>query len=207
MLMVSNLQLMREAKETLKGRWTNLVIANLLVMVITAAAGAILNIGAVLVIFLSAPLAVGLCAYLLDFNGGTTDEVSVLFRSFKNGYTKTIIAGLLMLLYIFLWSLLFVIPGIIMTYAYSMTYYILADDDTISGQDALRKSKDMMKGFKMKLFLLQLRFFGWILLSIITFGIGFIWVIPYMKMAETKFYLDVKANYQSNVACSCGCQS
>lgn len=206
-MVTSNLQLMREAKETLRGKWTTPVITNLLFMVITAAAGAILNVGAVLVIFLSAPMAVGLSRFFLDFNNGTTDEVSVLFRSFKTGYTRTIIAGLLILLYVFLWSLLFLIPGIIMTYAYSMTYYIMADDENISGQDAMRKSKDMMRGYKMKLFLLQLRFFGWFLLSCITAGIGFIWLIPYVKMAETKFYLDVKAQYQSSQANACGCQA
>lgn len=206
-MVTSNLQLMREAKETLRGKWTTPVIANLLFMVITAAVGALLNVGAVLIIFLSAPIAVGLSRLFLDFNNGTTDEVSVLFRNFKTGYTRTIIAGLLMMLYIFLWSLLFLIPGIIMSYAYSMTYYILADDENISGQEALHKSKEMMRGYKMKLFLLQLRFFGWIILSCITFGIGFIWLIPYIKMAETKFYLDVKAQYQSTQSCACGCQA
>ena len=99
-----------------------------------------------------------------------------------------------MILFIFLWMLLLIIPGIIASIAYSQTFYILAEDDTIGSMDALRKSKEMMNGYKWKYFCLVLRFVGWFLLCILTFGIGFLWLSPYIQVSYAKFYEDLKTN-------------
>jgi uncharacterized membrane protein len=97
-----------------------------------------------------------------------------------------------------LWALLFIIPGIIAQIGYSQVWFILAEDDQISPNDALKKSKKMMYGYKMQFFLLGLSFIGWLLLAILTCGIGLLWVVPYMQTANAKFYEDLKANYEDN---------
>ena len=98
----------------------------------------------------------------------------------------------LMMIFLFLWLLLLIIPGIIAALSYSQTFYILAEDNSISPLDAITKSKELMKGNKWKFFLLGLRFIGWILLGVLTMGIGFVWIGPYMMISFAKFYDDVK---------------
>jgi uncharacterized membrane protein len=75
-----------------------------------------------------------------------------------------------------------------------MTFYIMADNPTIEPMEALRKSKAMMDGYKMKLFTLQLRFILLTLLSIFTLGIGLLWLIPYMHITAARFYDDIKSS-------------
>ena len=99
-----------------------------------------------------------------------------------------------MVVFVFLWALLLIIPGIIAAIAYSQTFYILAEDDTIGSMDALRKSKEMMIGYKWKYFCLGLRFIGWALLCVLTLGIGFLWLSPYIQVSYAKFYEDLKTN-------------
>lgn len=90
-----------------------------------------------------------------------------------------------------LWSLLLVIPGIIAAFRYAMAPYIMAEDPEVGVMEAIRKSKEMMKGYKWKYFCLELSFIGWILLGIITLGIGLLWVGPYMEAAGAAFYLEI----------------
>ncbi len=97
-----------------------------------------------------------------------------------------------------LWTLLFIIPGIIAQIGYSQVWFILTEDDEISPNDALKKSKEMMYGYKMQYFLLGLSFIGWIILAILTCGIGLLWVLPYIQTSNAKFYEDLKANYIGN---------
>jgi len=99
-----------------------------------------------------------------------------------------------MSLFILLWSLLLIIPGIIAALSYSMTFYILADDNSIGAMDAINKSKKMMYGYKWKYFCLGLRFLGWAILCILRLGIGFLWLSPYVHVSVTKFYEDIKEN-------------
>ena len=94
-----------------------------------------------------------------------------------------------------LWSLLLIVPGIVKFYAYSMTPYILVDNPELSANEAINLSQKMMKGHKSDLFFLQLSFIGWIFLSIFTFGIGLLWVMPYMMTAQAAFYQDIKKEY------------
>ena len=88
--------------------------------------------------------------------------------------------------------LLLVVPGIIVACGFSMTFFIMTDDANISGVDALKMSWQMMEGHKMQLFMLWLNFIGWFLLSIITCGIGFLWLTPYMTAATLNFYRSLR---------------
>lgn len=83
------------------------------------------------------------------------------------------------------------IPGVVATYRYLLTSYIMAEDPEIRAKDALRKSVELMRGYKWKAFCLRLSFFGWILLIVFTLGIAGLWVQPYMMAAEASFYREV----------------
>jgi uncharacterized membrane protein len=89
-----------------------------------------------------------------------------------------------------------IIPGIIAALSYSMTFYILADDQEIKAEDALRKSKMMTEGYKLKLFYLGLRFLLLAFLCVLTLGIGFFFLIPFIHVTMAKFYDDIKGKNQ-----------
>lgn len=119
-------------------------------------------------------------------------EASCVFEAFKGGKYKRVLGTVfLQNLYIFLWSLLFVIPGIIKTFSYAMTSYILKDRPELAYNTAIDESMRLMNGNKMKLFLMHLSFIGWGLLCILTFGIGFLWLIPYVQTSVAAFYEDL----------------
>ena len=103
-----------------------------------------------------------------------------------------LVSMLLVGIYTFFWTILFYIPGIVKTYSYAMTPYILLDKPELSANEAITDSRMMMRGHKMELFLLDLSFIGWILLSILTCGILFIYVVPYMQAARAEFYRTLK---------------
>ncbi len=100
--------------------------------------------------------------------------------------------NILVSFFTFLWSLLFVIPGIIKQYSYSMAFYVLADNPELTAREALAKSKEIMQGHKLDLFVLHLSFIGWFFLVGLTFGIAAIYVIPYMSTTVANFYNSIK---------------
>lgn len=130
---------------------------------------------------------------------GETVSVGNIFYGFEDLWTA-IKAQFFMNLFILLWSLLLIIPGIIKAYSYSMTYFILAENKGMNVLEAITLSRKMMDGHKMDLFLLFLSFIGWFLLVVITFGIAGIWVYPYLYATFTNFYLSVKEDYMSKLA-------
>lgn len=117
-------------------------------------------------------------------------EIGTMFGYFK--YWKTMAAAkFLQVLYTFLWLLLFIIPGIVASYNYAMTGYILAENPHMTAGDAIEQSKAMMYGHRWRLFCLRFSFIGWDLLCILTLGIGNLWLNPYKQAAEAAFYRDV----------------
>ena len=118
-------------------------------------------------------------------------EIGQLFSGFDRFGTH-LAAYLLQTIFVALWTLLLIVPGIIAALSYAMTYFIIAEDSSISASEAIRKSKKMMKGNKWKLSCLGFRFTGWFLLAMLSFGIGFLWVGPYMYVSYAKFYDDLK---------------
>ena len=186
-----NTELMAEARESLSGNW-GLAIATFLVYgIIISIFQVIPTVGSVLALFIAGPVLVGVSMFSLSLSRGENARLEQIFEGFKN-YGTVLGAYLLMVLFIFLWMLLLIIPGIIAAIAYSQTFYILAEDDAISSMDALKKSKEMMDGYKWKYFCLGLRFIGWALLCILTLGIGFLWLSPYIQISYAKFYEDIK---------------
>ncbi|MCL2110456.1 DUF975 family protein [Microgenomates group bacterium] len=120
-------------------------------------------------------------------------ELGDILIGFKgDNFKRGLVAYLLMTVYVMLWSLLLIVPGIIKALAYSQVFYILADDDKIDPKEALKKSNKMMEGHKGEFFMLGLSFLGWGLLTAITFGIAAIWVAPYMQATYANYYLYLK---------------
>jgi uncharacterized membrane protein len=102
------------------------------------------------------------------------------------------VLNLLIGIFVFLWSLLFVIPGIIAGFRYSQAAFLMMDDPDLSPLDAIRQSKELMRGHKWEYFVFQLSFIGWYFLCGITFGIAMIWVMPYLTVAEINYYEELK---------------
>lgn len=124
-------------------------------------------------------------------------EIGTLFAYFKNWKT-TAMASLLQTLYTILWSLLLIIPGIIASYSYAMTKYILADNPELTASEAIAQSKQMMSGNRMRLFCLYFSFIGWDLLCGLTFGIGNLWLTPYKQAAIAAFYREISGTERAD---------
>ena len=149
-------------------------------------------------IFVGFPLMVGLVNSFKKLL--TTGDDRVTENEFKIGFGNWLhhVWGyLLRSIFTFLWTLLFLIPGIVKSLAYAMTNYILVDYPELSANRAIDLSQEMMDGHKYDLLYLYLGFAGWYILSIFTLGIGLFWLIPYAQTAQASFYQDVKAEWEA----------
>ena len=117
-------------------------------------------------------------------------QIGTLFGYFPH-WKKAATAKLLQSVYVVLWSLLFVIPGIMASYSYAMTPYIMAENPEMAPREAIARSKEMMYGNRWRLFCLHFSFIGWAFLSMLTFGIGYLWLTPYQLAAVAAFYREV----------------
>ena len=186
------------ARQTLRGSWGIAAVATILYLAITSALSAIPVVGG-LVALLMLPLGGGYEVMFLKKNRGESElELGGMFQGFSD-YGRILGTMILTSLYVILWSLLLVVPGIIKSYSYSMTNYILNDEPELAYNTAIEKSMAMMDGHKFDLFVLQLTFIGWWLLCILTLGIGILWLKPYMSMTTVEFYKDVKAEYEGKL--------
>lgn len=193
-MITKNAELMRMARESLSGKWGLAVGTFLVYIVISSVIQFIPIVGAIAMLILGGPFALGLAIFFLNISRSQDPRLEQIFQGFQN-FGNAVGAYLLMLIFVILWMLLLIFPGIIAAIGYSMTFFIIADDSTIGPMDALSKSKKMMYGYKWKFFCLGLRFIGWAILCLFTLGIGFLWLFPYIQTSMAKFYDDVKANY------------
>lgn len=182
-----NKVLMLQAREALKGKWGDAVIAALVFSFVSGASSAIPFASLVV----SGPLAAGVAYYFLNLSRNKSVSFEDLFKGFSN-FLTTLVAFLLVSLYTMLWMLLLIVPGIIAAISYSQVFFILAENPSLTASDAITKSKLMMNGYKWKYFCLSCRFIGWSILCLFTFGIGLLWLIPYMQVSFAKFHDDIK---------------
>ena len=185
-------ELRAAAWEKKKGRWGMLALVFFIYSLIMAACAALsyVVVGAVAVLLLSGPLMLGFTMVCLAVSRRQGASLSKLFEGFSR-FGDSLVLFLLMDIFIFLWSLLLVIPGIIKMYSYSMGYFILADRPDLSGNQARKRSMYLMKGHKWQLFCLDFSFIGWYLLSLLTLGILAFWVYPYHMTARAEFYNEL----------------
>lgn len=184
--------LMKQARESLVGNWPKVIGAFAIYMLASVSASAIPKSGGLISLLVSGPLALGLALFTLSFSRKNNPHIDQIFFGFKR-FSFAFSAYFLVVMFTLLWVLLLIVPGIIASISYSMTFFIMSDDPSISPLEAIKKSKKMMYGYKMKYFTLQLRFIGWAILSVLTLGIGFLWLIPYVHITMAKFYDDLKS--------------
>ena len=152
--------------------------------------GAIAATCSIIVLIIGGAVRQGLCQFNMNLiKKDAPAEFTVLFSKFSN-LGKCFLLNLAMGLLIFAWTLLLIIPGIIAVYRYAMAPYIMAQNPNIGVMEAIDQSKELMYGNKGQLFWLDLTFIGWAFLSVLTFGIGFLWLNPYMEAARAAFYLE-----------------
>ena len=144
---------------------------------------------------LGSVISLGYARFNLTLIDGGSPEIGDLFTYFpwfKTAFCARFLVGL----YSFLWSLLLVIPGIYASYGYAMTSYILAENPDLTAREAISRSKQLMDGHWLDLFILQLSFIGWAILSALTLGIGSLWLNPYTEAATAAFYRNLTAAQQ-----------
>jgi uncharacterized membrane protein len=185
-----NTVLMRSARESLTGKWGLAIGTFAIYMVIMGSFGAFQKAG-LLSLLVAGPLELGAVIFSLSLSRNEETRVEQLFSGFKY-FGNALVTYLIMIVLIFLWLLLLIVPGIIAALSYSMSFYILADNPSLKGMDVLNQSKEMMDGHKLRLFYLMLRFFLLGLLCILTLGIGFLWLVPYFNITMAKFYDDLR---------------
>ena len=144
-------------------------------------------------VFIVGPVVIGKCRFFIRVREYDTD-FSVLFSGFNGKeYWNNIRAMILKSVYIMAWSLLFLIPGIVKSYEYYFVSYILAENPDISVHRAFEISKQMTKGYKMRIFLLELSFVGWYLLGALCLGVGVLFVNPYLTATLAELYTAQRA--------------
>ncbi|CDA86486.1 MULTISPECIES: DUF975 family protein [Bacteroides] len=197
-MLKENSQLRAEARQALQGKWPMAAVAALIYSIVAGGLSAIPFIGGLCSLFIGLPVAYGIAIVMFGVFKGKDVDFGVLFEGFQD-YSRIFVTKLLQGIYTALWSLLLVVPGVIKYYSYAMTDYILKEEPEMKNNAAIEKSMAMMENNKMKLFLLDLSFIGWALLAIVTFGIGFLFLQPYMQVSRAAFYEDLKAQQGGNI--------
>ena len=213
-----NSELRAQARERLEGKWGTFVLMTFLMLVIQTILQIPGYIGSLLEILspenvlaslsfsnisnilslLALPLSWGLTVSLLRNHREESVDLENLFDGFRGGrYTRVFCAIFLVNLFTFFWALLLIIPGIMKAFSYALTPYIIMDEPELTARQAITRSCEIMEGRRWKLFCLYLSFIGWGILSLLTFGIGFLWLVPYMNASIAAFYEDARAEYEA----------
>jgi uncharacterized membrane protein len=179
-MMKTTAELKTIAKEGLRGKWGQAIGAMFLTYLVSG------------VPLCSPAMQVGYAKYNLKVVRKENRDAGEVFSGF-DVFGKALWLSIITAFFFTLWYMLFIIPGIIKMFAYSMGPYILAEDNTKTARQSLNESKILMKGKKGHLFYLGLTFIGWYLLGSLTFGIGYLWIMPYMSATIAAFYDDAKA--------------
>lgn len=185
----------RRAREALEGNiFGNTWLFMVLVVLVT---GAILSLSGIIFIgplLLIGPISIGICSYTLHVvrNTEKKNKIDPLLDGFRGSVGNSILVGLLATIFTALWSLLFVIPGIVKAIAYSQCYFIALEHPEYDANTCITESRKMMNGHKWEYFCLQFSFIGWMIVGSFCLGVGTLWVSAYMNAANAAFYEDLK---------------
>ena len=172
------------AKDALQHNWGNAILVLFIQSALMSATAGVTGIGPIII---GGPLSVGVALFFLKLSYRDKAQIEDLFQPFHN-FVNTFFAGFLVGLFTFLWSLLFIVPGIVKGLAYSQTFFIINENPELTGKQAIDASQEMMRGHKGELFLLQLSFIGWFLLVLPTLGLILFYVEPYYKATMAEYY-------------------
>lgn len=141
---------------------------------------------------------VGYCNFLLKQHDHRNPQFGDLFAGFDR-FGTYFAQRFLRILYVFLWCLLLIVPGIMAAYSYALTPYILAENPDLTASEAITRSKNLMYGHRLELFVLELTFIGWSILSILTFNIGNLWLNPYRNATIAAFYRELQGGIHPQI--------
>ena len=141
-------------------------------------------------------LTIGFTKFMVCLIKGREANFEMLFSKFDSSWKQTLVVYLLQMIWVAIYTILLIIPGIIKAISYSLVPFILAKGTDASASEVLDLSSKMMNGHKMDYFILNLSFIGWHILGIFTLGILELWIIPYQKTANAKFLNDIMENYK-----------
>jgi uncharacterized membrane protein len=183
------------ALDSLAGNWQLAVGVSFVYLIITGLSSQVYVVGT---IFIGLPLLVGMTYFFINLVRQDKPQFDDLFEGIRTNLIENAFTILLMEVYLVLWSFLLIIPGIIKSFSYAMVPFIMADPNyTLKYDEAITESRNMMNGKKMDLFVLYLSFLGWFILSLLTLGIGLLWLVPYINAATSAFYLDITNGYSN----------
>ena len=194
--MISNYEIRKRAREILgpglfNSGWTYPV---LIILIISAISGALsyTYVGPVLV---TGILAVASASYFLRRVRGQIEanNIEAAIDGVKRSFTSTLIAGILYSLFVSIGTVLFIVPGIIFSFSFSMVFHVLNDHPEMKAMEALKESHRLMKGHRMQYFLLGLSFIGWAILGALCLGVGSLWAAAYAETANAVFYDELVA--------------
>lgn len=193
--MVKNSILRKNAMAQLGGSifaktYLMVLVTYIIVSAIIGAAASVV-VGSIIV---SGPLMFGFYRIIVDLVKGKEEvEIGDVFKGFSENFAQSFLLHLMISIFTALWSLLFVVPGIVKSYSYSMAFFIMQDDPSKDWEECLDESKQMMKGHKWQLFCLDLSFVGWYILGTLCCCVGILFVYPYHETARANFYMALKA--------------
>jgi len=196
--MKSYSELRSMSRAQLKENWGTPILVCIVFSLILIVLNLIPHVGSIATLILTGPLMLGFIYFFVNFVRGENPKIDALFLGFDN-LGKSLGLYLLQGLFVFLWSLLLIIPGIIAQFRYAMAFYILKDNPEIGVKEALTQSSEMMNGYKINFFILNLTFIGWFFLSCLTCGIGLLWFIPYISTTQANFYNELKQLNQTEI--------
>jgi uncharacterized membrane protein len=198
----SNSELRAMAREQLRGHWGIAIGTVVIFLVISGIISSVTNIKdyrwilTIILLLITGAWQAGILAFFLNLIRSKPLSIKDLFSQLPR-LIPFFLLYLLVGIFILLWTLLLIIPGIIAALRYNLAFYIMVDHPEIGALEAINRSKEMMRGQKWKYFKLLLSFIGWYLLCIITLGIGFLWLIPYIYATQAAFYEDLREQYNA----------
>lgn len=189
---MTRLELKTLSKSQINGSLLTLFFCSLIITIINRILiETTMIVGPVIALILMPGFLLGMSNIYINLTSGIKPKIEDTFSGFKNSF-KAWALSFLIGVFIALWSLLLIIPGIVKSISYSMSFYILSENPNIPVNEALNKSKALMEGHKMEFLVLQFSFFWWIVLTFITFGFMSIYVTPYIIATNTNFYKSLK---------------
>ncbi len=191
--MMENYSIRAAARESLTGRWINPVVATLVFFVVSALIVFVPIVNIASGIFFTIPLTFGMTYAFYDYYKKRNDNLldNMFQRTFNRNYLKIVVVSLLWSVIIFVGGMLLIVPGVIASLGLALVPFILVEHPEMGSWEIICESWNRMKGHKAQLFWLQLSFIGWFILSCITFGVGYLWLIPYMTVSLGKFYEEL----------------
>lgn len=204
----TNSEIRKQARQALDGNWGKGIIATIIYLLIMGTYPNIISFAApqdrgllsssLIWVLLCLPFQWSFFVFFLHIIRDDRVSYGNLFDGYSD-FFRILFTCLLQSIYTFLWSLLLIVPGIVKALSYSMTPFVLRDHPELKYNSAIEESMRLMKGSKMKLFVLYLSFIGWAILCILTFGIGFLFLEPYIQSSKAAFYQDLLSVDAENI--------